>query len=130
MAKYRILMLGSGGVGKTAFAYQFVKGEWNEEYDPTLEEHFEKQVNLDGRPCLVELLDPWADHDGVSFRDRATKEADGCLVVYSILERSSLGEAREARERALRVKGAEVPMVLCGNKADREDRGGWGEKKG
>jgi len=38
MQEYKLLMLGSGGVGKTALARCFVANCFVEEYDPVLED--------------------------------------------------------------------------------------------
>jgi GTPase SAR1 family protein len=36
MREYKIVVLGSGGVGKSALTVQFVQGLFVEEYDPTV----------------------------------------------------------------------------------------------
>ncbi|KOX69615.1 Ras-like protein 3, partial [Melipona quadrifasciata] len=49
MREYKIVVLGSGGVGKSALTVQFVQGIFVEKYDPTIEDSYRKQVEVDGQ---------------------------------------------------------------------------------
>ena len=40
MREYKVVVLGSGGVGKSALTVQFVTGTFIEKYDPTIEVDF------------------------------------------------------------------------------------------
>lgn len=57
MREYKIVVLGSGGVGKSALTVQFVQGVFVEKYDPTIEDSYRKQVEVDGQQCMLEILD-------------------------------------------------------------------------
>lgn len=57
MKEYKIVVLGSGGVGKSALTVQFVQGIFVEKYDPTIEDSYRKQVEIDGQQCMMEILD-------------------------------------------------------------------------
>eukprot|EP00492_Amphilonche_elongata_P004551 TRINITY_DN4926_c0_g1_i1.p2 TRINITY_DN4926_c0_g1~~TRINITY_DN4926_c0_g1_i1.p2 ORF type:complete len:68 (-),score=7.52 TRINITY_DN4926_c0_g1_i1:323-526(-) len=54
---YRIVVLGSGGVGKSALTLRLISDEFAEEYDPTIEDSYRKQVTIDGIPALLDVLD-------------------------------------------------------------------------
>ena len=47
MKDYKIVVLGSGGVGKSALTVQFVQNIFVEKYDPTIEDSYRKQVEVD-----------------------------------------------------------------------------------
>ena len=47
MERYRILILGSGGVGKTCCVLQFVDNVFVGEYDPSFYSGFRKFINID-----------------------------------------------------------------------------------
>ena len=51
----RVLVLGAGGVGKSCLTAQFVQNVWIESYDPTIEDSYRKQVNVDGRQVMLEM---------------------------------------------------------------------------
>ncbi|KAJ7880636.1 P-loop containing nucleoside triphosphate hydrolase protein [Mycena leptocephala] len=92
--------MGDNGVGKTSFALQI--------YDPTIEDHYGKQLNVDNRMCLVEVIDP-ALQEEWGFRDSWTGQA--ALLVYSIASRALLTDSR-----------GRYILILVGNKCDLEAR--------
>lgn len=51
--EYRVVILGSGGVGKSAITVQFVQNHFVEEYDPTIEDSYRKQVVVQGIPTAM-----------------------------------------------------------------------------
>ena len=57
MREYKLVVLGSGGVGKSALTVQFVQGIFVEKYDPTIEDSYRKQIEVDGQQCMLEILD-------------------------------------------------------------------------
>lgn len=57
MREYKVVVLGSGGVGKSALTIQFVSNRWIERYDPTIEDFYRKEIEVDGSPCVLEILD-------------------------------------------------------------------------
>lgn len=42
--KFTVVVLGSGGVGKSALVVKFVCGKFVEKYDPTIEDFYHKEV--------------------------------------------------------------------------------------
>ena len=47
---YKMVIQGAGGVGKSAICIQFVSGHFVEEYDPTIEDSYRKQLVVKGIP--------------------------------------------------------------------------------
>ncbi|KAL9081798.1 MAG: hypothetical protein Q9159_007028 [Coniocarpon cinnabarinum] len=47
----------TGGVGKSCLTAQFVQNVWIESYDPTIEDSYRKQIEVDGRHVILEILD-------------------------------------------------------------------------
>ena len=45
---YKMVILGSGGVGKSALCIQYVQGHFVDQYDPTIEDSYRKQVVISG----------------------------------------------------------------------------------
>jgi len=131
MREYKIVVLGSGGVGKSALTVQFVQGIFVEKYDPTIEDSYRKQVEVDGQQCMLEILDTAGTEQFTAMRDLYMKNGQGFVLVYSITAQSTFNDLQDLREQILRVKDKEdVPMVLVGNKCDLEDERVVGKEQG
>ena len=50
-----MVVLGSGGVGKSALTVQFVSSTFIEKYDPTIEDFYRKEIEVDHFVSLDEL---------------------------------------------------------------------------
>lgn len=131
MREYKIVVLGSGGVGKSALTVQFVQGIFVEKYDPTIEDSYRKQVEVDGQQCMLEILDTAGTEQFTAMRDLYMKNGQGFVLVYSITAQSTFNDLQDLREQILRVKDKDdVPMVLVGNKCDLEAERVVGKEQG
>ncbi|XP_003383013.1 PREDICTED: ras-related protein O-Krev [Amphimedon queenslandica] len=131
MREYKLVVLGSGGVGKSALTVQFVQGIFVEKYDPTIEDSYRKQVEVDGAQCMLEILDTAGTEQFTAMRDLYMKNGQGFVLVFSITSQSTFNDLGDLRDQILRVKDADdVPMVLVGNKCDLEDERVVGKDQG
>ncbi|KAH7075276.1 ras family-domain-containing protein [Paraphoma chrysanthemicola] len=120
--EYHIVVLGSGGVGKSCLTAQFVQNVWIESYDPTIEDSYRKAIDVDGRHVMLEILDTAGTEQFTAMRELYMKTGQGFLLVFSITSQSSFYELAELREQIRRIKEDDnVPMVLIGNKSDLEE---------
>ena len=46
MTKYKLVVVGDGGVGKSALTIQLIQNQFIENYDPTIEDSYCKQVQI------------------------------------------------------------------------------------
>merc|ERR1711862_455807 len=123
MPDYKIVVLGSGGVGKSALTVQFVQGIFVEKYDPTIEDSYRKPLELDNVQYMLEILDTAGTEQFTAMRDLYMKNGQGFALVYSIIAQSTFNDLPDLREQILRVKDCDnVPMVLVGNKCDLQDQ--------
>mmetsp|Transcript_3019 Transcript_3019/g.3241 ORF Transcript_3019/g.3241 Transcript_3019/m.3241 type:complete len:227 (+) Transcript_3019:72-752(+) len=125
MASIKIIVMGVGGVGKSAITNRFVIGRWVEKYDPTVEESYQTTMDIDGKALQVEILDTAGQDEYTPLRETFMHTGDGFLLVYSIVDDQTLEELKAIREQILRVhRDRKVPMVVIGNKADmaKKDR--------
>jgi len=121
--EFKIVVLGSGGVGKSALTVQFVQGIFVEKYDPTIEDSYRKQVEYENNHYLLEILDTAGTEQFTAMRDLYMKNGQGFVLVYSIIAQSTFNDLPDLREQILRVKDTDmVPMVLVGNKCDLEEQ--------
>uniref|UniRef100_A0A3Q3W243 small monomeric GTPase n=1 Tax=Mola mola TaxID=94237 RepID=A0A3Q3W243_MOLML len=123
LALHKVIMVGSGGVGKSALTLQFMYDEFVEDYEPTKADSYRKKVVLDGEDVQIDILDTAGQEDYAAIRDNYFRSGEGFLLVYSITEHESFTATSEFREQILRVKEEEaIPLLLVGNKSDLEER--------
>jgi len=56
MTEYKLVVVGGGGVGKSALTVQLINCHFIEDYDPTIEDAYRKQVKIDDEVCLLDIL--------------------------------------------------------------------------
>jgi GTPase KRas protein len=119
LPQYKLVVLGPAGVGKSALTIQLINHQFMEVYDPTIEDSYRKQVEIDGEACQLEVLDTAGQEDdfGNGGIEQYVRRAQGCLVVFAIDSRVSFQEVSSFRERMVKANG-KVFMVLVGNKCD------------
>jgi len=92
-----------------------------EEYDPTIEDSYRKQVIIDNHSCMLEILDTAGQEEFTALRDQWIRDCEGFVIIYSITSRGSFDQVSVFREQVMRVKDAEsLPVMLVGNKCDLE----------
>jgi len=117
---YKLVVLGDGGVGKTALTIQLCLNHFVETYDPTIEDSYRKQVVIDDHPCVLEVLDTAGQEEYTALRDQWIRDGEGFLLVYSISSRSTFERVERFHDQITRVKDTEpVPLMLVGNKCDK-----------
>lgn len=128
-----------------------MQGIFVEKYDPTIEDSYRKQVEVDGQQCMLEILDTAgtviflncfknvlyfktffdSQEQFTAMRDLYMKNGQGFVLVYSITAQSTFNDLQDLREQILRVKDTDdVPMILVGNKCDLEEERVVGKDQG
>ena len=111
-----------------------------ETYDPTIEDSYRKQVQIDGQSCMLEVLDTAGQEEYIALRDQWIRDGEGFVLVYSISSRSSFARIQRFHSQIQRVKETamagsptypgspisasapvfgQAPVMLVGNKCDR-----------
>ncbi|KAJ2837711.1 RAS1 protein [Coemansia erecta] len=117
--EYKIVMLGSGGVGKSMITTKYMNGSFSDEYDPTIEDSYRRQCTVDGDTCVIEILDTAGQEEYAAMQDNHIRSGDCFVVVYSVADRQTLQEAKMVVQKIFRTKDTDhVPIVLVGNKCD------------
>lgn len=120
LKSYKVVVLGDGGVGKTALTIQLCLNHFIENYDPTIEDSYRKHAIVDDEPCLIEILDTAGQEEYTALRDQWIREGDAFLIVYSITQQQSFARIGKFKEQINRVKdNAAIPIVIVGNKMDQ-----------
>ncbi|CAJ0966609.1 unnamed protein product, partial [Ranitomeya imitator] len=125
------IVVGIAAASLSVTTVQFVQGIFVEKYDPTIEDSYRKQVEVDGQQCMLEILDTAGTEQFTAMRDLYMKNGQGFALVYSITAQSTFNDLQDLREQILRVKDTDdVPMILVGNKCDLEDERVVGKEQG
>jgi len=119
----KLVIVGDGGVGKSALTIQLTQNQFIAEYDPTIENSYRKQVNIDDEVYMLDILDTAGQEEYSAMRDQYIRSGRGFLIVYSIVSRPSFEAVTNFRDQILRVKDLSTyPIVIIGNKADLADK--------
>lgn len=117
--EYKLVVVGGGGVGKSALTIQLIQSHFVDEYDPTIEDSYRKQCMVDGQVTMLDVLDTAGQEEYSAMREQYMRTGEGFLLVYSVTSRASFEEIMNFRNQILRVKDADAfPMVIVGNKSD------------
>lgn len=116
---YKIVVVGGGGVGKSAITIQFIQSYFVTDYDPTIEDSYTKQCVIDDVVAKLDILDTAGQEEFSAMREQYMRSGEGFLLVYSVADRSSFDELPRLHRQILRVKDRdEFPMLMVANKAD------------
>ncbi|XP_072016789.1 ras-related protein R-Ras2-like [Amphiura filiformis] len=116
---HKIVVVGGGGVGKSAITIQFIQSYFVSDYDPTIEDSYQKQCVIDDVVAKLDILDTAGQDEFSAMREQYMRTGDGFLLVFALTNRTSFDETYKFHRQILRVKDRdEFPMVLVGNKAD------------
>jgi len=117
----KIIIVGTGGVGKSALTLMFMYGDFVEEYDPTSADSYRRVLHVDGVEVTLDILDTAGQEEYAAMRDNYYRTGEGFLCVYSITTRESFTAVKDFHGAILRVTDKpNVPFMLVGNKADLE----------
>jgi GTPase KRas protein len=69
-SNFKIVILGSGGVGKSALTIRLITDNFLEEYDPTIEDSYQKTLVVDGESTQINILDTAGQEEYSSMQDQ------------------------------------------------------------
>ena len=118
----KIAVLGKGVVGKSSLTYRFINYDVSTEHDPTIEDRYKSNLNIEGTNYEVEILDTAGEEDYQNMMDMWISFGEGFLLVFAINDKESFNLIKSKRDRILRGKhGVKYPTLLVGNKQDLEN---------
>lgn len=98
---------------------QFCRNEFISFYDPTIEQLYRKQLNVNGKTVMAEILDTAGQDEYSSMLEHYIRNGEGYIIVYSIDNRGSFESLQYFRDAIIRVQDKEkFPLVIAGNKCD------------
>jgi len=120
---YTITVMGPGGVGKSCLTIRLVSGSFVKKYDPTIEDNYKKQMEVDGRAVMLDIMDTAGQEEFTSLRGQYIASGQGFMLVFSVTSESSFLSVDHFHTDVLRTKDTNnFPIILIANKVDRPDK--------
>ncbi|NXQ79593.1 REM1 protein, partial [Nyctibius grandis] len=120
--RYRVVLLGDPGVGKTSLANGFAGVQERDLPEQPGEAAYERTLSVDGEETTLLVMDTWEPEqrgEESRRRSRCLQVGNAYVIVYSITDRGSFESASELRIQLRRARQAEdIPIILVGNKTD------------
>lgn len=119
---YKIVLVGSGGVGKSTYVKRFRTGEFEKRYLPTQGVDVSPLTfDTNYGPVVLEMWDCAGQEKFGGLRDGYYKEAQGAIVMFDLTSRVTLANVPNWVADVGKV-ASDIPVIICGNKADIKDR--------
>ncbi|XP_076340327.1 ras-related and estrogen-regulated growth inhibitor-like isoform X1 [Tachypleus tridentatus] len=114
-----IVVFGKDGTGKSAFIVRFLTKRFIHEYDPTSEDVYAYNSQIDGRKICLKIMDTAGKVERtVHKREEQIRWGDGFILVLSLASRESLKEVIRIKEVIEHLNESEKPVVLVATKRD------------
>ncbi|EFC37497.1 ras family small GTPase [Naegleria gruberi] len=117
----RIVLLGRGGVGKSAITIQFCQHIFYPEYDPSIEDSYRKTAIVDNTQLIFDILDTAYLEYYSPMKEQYMHYAHAFIVVCDLTDRPTLVEVNSAVNDLVLAQDREVndmPIVFALNKID------------
>lgn len=129
---HKVIVVGSGGTGKSALTLQFMYDEFVVDHEPTKADSYRKNVEIpgDGQISTIDILDTAGQEDYAAIRDNYLRSGEGFLCIFALDDRVSFTEASDFHDQIMRVHEQGKPMILVGNKSDLSDQRDVSQQEG
>lgn len=118
--KFKIVLLGESGVGKSSLVLRLVKDEWLSSQHSTVGASFFRHVvSVNSQNVNFDIWDTAGQERYKSLASMYYRGAAAALVVYDITSMDSFERARYWIQQLI-ANSPETIVVLVGNKLDRE----------
>ena len=120
--RINIMTLGNTEVGKSCFILRFTDNIFQEIYLATVGIDFKiKTETINNKQYKLFLYDTTGQEKYKSIALNIIKNAQGIILMYDITDRKSFESIPDWIKSVKDAKGSNFPMILLGNKLDKED---------
>ena len=124
---FKSIVVGDGGVGKTALTLRFSKGFFTEDYKMTIGVDFHvKTISIDTLEetikCKLQLWDTGGQERFSSIRPMYYRGSLGAVLVFDLTNYASFEHLPQWIEEVRANIKSEIPLLLVGNKSDLTDQ--------
>jgi len=116
--KYKMVLFGTEGVGKTSLVQRLVNSKFDDDYTPTLGYNvYEKAIIIDKIKISLVIYDFGGQKQFEGMRKMTSQGSDTAFLVYDLTNKESFDNLSDWRMELFDVAG-EIPFIIIGNKVD------------
>jgi small GTP-binding protein len=124
---FKAIVIGDGGVGKTALTVRFSKGIFTEDYKMTIGVDFNvKTISIETPEgvirCKLQVWDTGGEERFGSIRPMYYQGSLGAILVFDLTNSASFEHLLRWIEEVRTNIKFEIPLLLVGNKSDLTDQ--------
>jgi small GTP-binding protein len=121
--KFKVAVLGEGGVGKSAFTCRYVFQKFLREYINTIEDFYTKSTSVDNKQVELDILDTAGMEEFRAVRDAMIRDREGFLMIFDLTNMESFERIDYLMSlvKAYHSSPTGAPCILIGNKSDKRD---------
>jgi Ras-related protein Rab-1A len=121
--RYKMVLFGDVGVGKTSLVERFVNNKFEESYLSTLGYNvYEKIVQYEEIGVSLMIYDIGGQERFTDLRKMYAKGASTAFIVYDITNAESFRSLGKWKKDLHEFAGMEIPFIIIGNKDDLIDQ--------
>ncbi|CAF1468470.1 unnamed protein product, partial [Didymodactylos carnosus] len=109
---------------KTSCVLRFVKGQFRDNYIPTVEDTYRQVVNCNKQITTLQITDTTGTHSFPAMQRLSIQKGHAFMLLYSITSKQTLEDLKPIYQQIREIKGEQnqlpqdVPIMLIGCKSD------------
>lgn len=122
--RFKLVVLGTTGVGKTCLTMRFVKGLFDDEQLPTIgAAYMTKKLAVNSKQYIFEIWDTAGQERYEAITPLYYRSAEAAVIAFDLTSEASFTKAKDWLKRLRRERpDPNMPIALAGNKNDEETK--------
>ncbi len=123
--RFKVVIFGNAGVGKTTLTNRYLTGVFKEKYQLTIGmDLYVKKLEIDGKIISLQIWDFAGEEQYRFLLPSALMNAEGSIIMYDITRYTtfkSLEDWLSVFNETNKQEGQEIPLILIGSKLDLQE---------